>query len=306
MTKKMFTTLFLLILVSLSYGSLSNAPTELKVDFTEKIYTISWKPVDGAYGYNVYTAENAGLTKDKKIKINKKLIRSRNKYVYMWHFENGEKVRKVKGYRHYISVTAVFKKDDGTLVESAQSREKHNLYFGKFGNVINGDKIKNVLVQNQRSEKLPVTIKPTTVEKLTQFCNSDGFKYLQSIHKNIDAQKIGGCVPIATVLTKLLIENGIDAYRVDGKLIRQFHSFVIINVEGNEYVFDFSADQFYPGAAPVLMPRDYCSIMNPSSKDGSSQMYQIGKIYNADAIGLANNKRSAVYKKIYLAVKGDE
>jgi len=293
-----------LILLSISFISFSargeiSPPENIRIKYAEKNLSISWDTVSGAIGYNIYTGNSPLTTKTKRIKINKKLITSGTYFTYIWHFENGEKVRKIKGYKHYIAVTSLFK-INGKKRESKLSKEQNNSYFDGFDRINTKTEILTILQDSQQTPLLPVVKYSNEKKTFIQFMTGPGKDLYALIKKQIDFKEVGACTPISTVLVKLLEHYGLNAFRIDGNFIREFHTFILINVDKVEYVLDFTADQFIPGVIPVLIPRDYCHLdeQGKLAPEGTP-VYSIAKVYNADQVELSNDTSAVLYKNIY-------
>ena len=267
--------------------------------YTETTLDITWDTVPGATGYNIYTGNSAHLPKKKKIKVNQKLITSGPHFAYIWHFEKGEKVRKIKGYKHYISVTSVFS-IKGKNYESALSEERNNCYFDGFKRIGSRKKIQNILQKSQSTPFLPVKKLRNRKEDFITFMEGPGKKLNNLIKKYIDPKETGGCEPVSTILVKILKKFGLHAYRIEGHFIKEFHTFVVINIDNVEYILDFTADQFIPDVTPVIIPRDFCHLNEKGKLSRTGiPVYSIVKIYNADQTELTKDKSADIYKKIY-------
>lgn len=131
-----------------------------------------------------------------------------------------------------------------------------------------------------------------------------GRRLFDTMQVLIDPREVGGCTPVSTVLVKLLKKYGIQACRADGTFIEEFHSFVIINIEGVEYVLDFTADQFVPGVAPVLVPRNHCFINPLNGRFGAEgrAVYTVARLFLADNIRIADSEDAAVYRRLLNSV----
>ena len=141
--------------ISFSSGGELSPPENIKIKYAEKSLSISWDTVPGAIGYNIYTSDSPLNSKAKRIKINKKLVTSGTHFTYIWHFENGEQVRKIKGYTHYIAVTSVFEVN-GKNRESKLSNEQSNAYFDGFDRINTRTEILDILQESQKTPLLPV------------------------------------------------------------------------------------------------------------------------------------------------------
>lgn len=291
----------ILIIAPLLYGK-GLPPSNIKIAYTETTLDITWDTVPGATGYNIYTGRLAHIPKKDKIKVNQKLITSGSHFAYIWHFENGEKVRKIKGHKHYISVTSVFS-IKGKNHESALSEEINNCYFDGFKRIDSRKAILNILQKSQRTSFLPVKKIKNRKEDFIKFMEGPGKKLNGLIEKHIDPKETGGCEPVSTILVKILKNSGLHAYRIEGNFIKEFHTFVIININNVEYILDFTANQFIPDVTPVMIPRDFCHLNeNGKLSETGNPVYSIAKIYNADQTELTKDKSADIYRKIYTEV----
>lgn len=274
-------------------------PTNIQIGYSEKCLDISWDSVTGAIGYNIYTSSTPFVSKSKKRKINKKLITSGIHFTYIWHFEKKEKVRKIKGYKHYIAVTSVFE-INGKKRESGLSKEVNNCYFEDFNKINSPTATQNILKESQKTPLLPIVKYSNSKEIFIKFMEGPGRELSTWIKKNIDPKETGACAPISTILVKLLQHFGLYAFRIDGNFIKEFHTFIIINIDKVEYVLDFTADQFIPNVAPVMVPRDLCFINKNGKFDQSGiPAYSIAKVYSADQVELSDDKSADIYREIY-------
>jgi len=278
-------------------------PSGVTVSFSESSIDITWDSVPGAAGYNIYTGGAAGMPKAKKTRVNSRTITSGTHFTFLWHFEKGVKVRKVKGYKHFISIAAVFS-INGRMQESGLSEEFDNCYFDGFAKVASAAAIKSILEASQATPFLPVKHYDNSREKFVAFMTGPGAKLLALIKKHIDPQEVGGCTPISTILVKILKECGLEAYRIDGAFIKEFHSFVLIPVGDVEYVLDFAADQFIPDVSPVMVPRDLCHLSDRGklSRKGTP-VYTAAKIFGPESVFLSDDASASVYRQIYDELK---
>jgi hypothetical protein len=280
------------------------APQNLRIDYAEKSLDLTWDSVPDAIGYNIYTSDKPGLPRQKKLKVNSVLISSGPHFTYLWHFENKEKVRKIKGYRHFISVTAVFEKN-GIRQESGQSEERDNRYFEGYTQAYTREAIEKILQPSQLAPLLPVPLDSQRVEDFIAFMTGPGKEFSAAIGKSIDFREVGACAPVSTALVDLMKNFGLPAVRIDGTFIREFHTFAIVKLGSVEYVLDFTADQFVPGVSPVFVPRDRCRLDSDGrlASEGTP-VYEVSKIYSADQVGLADNNEAEIYKKIFNDITG--
>jgi hypothetical protein len=279
----------IILILFVNVFSLNQPPSNIKASFAETSIDIDWDSIPQAVGYNVYNHER---------KINAVQIKSGTHFTYIWDRENGEHVRKIKGYEHSISITSLFE-IDGKIQESVQSKKIDNLYFEGYRNVILGSDIKKILQKKQQQKKLPVNTPENSAKNFIRFMETTGKKLHTEISKNINPLESGGCAPVSTVLVKLLQKNGLTAVKAEGVFIKEFHAFVIINIEGVEYVLDFTADQFVPAVSPVFIPRDFCFLGENArlSKTGLP-IYQISRIYSADNVSLTDSEDAEIYKQM--------
>jgi hypothetical protein len=280
------------------------SPSAVQVVFSETSLDINWDSVPGAIGYNLYDRDPKAGKKEKRRKINPALITSGTHFLYIWDFEDGKRVRKIKGYEHHLSVAAVFDVK-GREKEGPFSRERDNCYFEGFRNVTSARDIERILVPQQAAPKLPVDQKPVSRTDFIRFMEGPGKLLYDEMNKVINPLEVGACAPVSTILVKLLDQWGISAYRVEGTFIKEFHTFVVLNIEGVEYVLDFTADQFLPGVAPVFFPRDLANL-NASGRLGmlGVPVYQSGKVFSAGQTDLAQNKAGEIYRTLLEKASG--
>lgn len=289
---------FILAIVSFSFSGGLPAPSNPRAEYTETGLDITWDSVPGARGYNLYDRDS-NSKKAKQRKINSALITSGPHFSYLWDVQNGERVRRIKGYEHHISITAVFN-ETGNEKEGPFSDEVDNCYFEGFRNVLSGAEIKKRLVKQQASPLLPVDQKANSREDFIRFMEGPGARLAGEMKKAINPREVGACAPISTIVVKLLDEWGLPAFRVEGVFIKEFHTFNIINIEGVEYVLDFTADQFAPGVSPVFFPRDYSNLNTRGRLSVmGTPVYQIGKVFTAAQTALSENKEGEGYRRIY-------
>ncbi|MBD3422052.1 MAG: hypothetical protein GF398_18220 [Chitinivibrionales bacterium] len=272
-----------------------DTPQNIRIHYREKLLDIFWDAAPGACGYNLYAKPNPDSSFRQ---INPNLITTKPHFSYIWDIVDGQRVRAVKGRRHYIAVTSVCSTQTGkALSESRFSEVVDNCYFEGFRRICSYAEMQPVLQQSQSREFLPVDQRPAAAGRVGAFLQGPGAAVMQLIRDSIDPLELGACAPITTVLVKLLNAYGITAYRVDGTFIKEFHAFCIINIDMVEYVLDFTADQFVPDAAPVLAPRDLCYLDTKGklSREGTP-VYMIGKVFAADKIYLSGDEDSRLYR----------
>ncbi len=286
---------FIIGFCSLGYSKSLKIPQNVKLDCSEKAIDVSWDSIPEAYGYNVYSRNS--ITSNTH-KVNKNIIKSGCRFRYIWDLEKGERVKKIKGFSHYISVRAVYKKKK-SRTESKHSTLADNQYFNGYKNVWNKNNLQNVLIDSQTVKPLPLNSKPTNIKDVLSFLKGNGIKLTKLIRKEINALETGGCVPISTLVVNLLLQNNIEAFRAEGTFIEEFHSFVILNIEGNEYILDFAANQFLPNVSPVLIPREKAFLNENSRLDFNGKpIYIVERLFNADQCIFADNKEAKPYIKI--------
>jgi hypothetical protein len=291
--------LFLLLCQVPLWAALFPAPANPRIVYGEQSLDITWDSLPGVTGYNLYTAAAPNLLISKKRRINQTLITSGTHFLYMWDYENGKHERKIKGRLHYISITAVYDRK-GRVVESKPSAEADDFYFKGYCNINTPAKIKSLLKASQAGPLLPVEARVNKAADFIRFMDTRGKKLMAEVKAKIDPLQVGGCAPVSTVLVKMLLDDSLYAYRVEGNFINEYHTFVIINLDGVEYVVDFTADQFSPGVAPVFFARDL-SHLDATGKLATEgrDIYLIGKVYAPEQSDLADNKTAQVYREIY-------
>ncbi len=296
---KTITILLFFLTIHTAYCVELAPPSNIKIIYAEKSLGISWDTTPGAIGYNIYTSSTPQTLKKKKRKVNTKLITSGTHFTYLWHFENKKKVRKIKGYKHFITVTSVFK-NNGKERESGFSPLKDNCYFTGYGPVLTKKAVQSIIQEKQKTPVLPVIKYSNGKDAFLKFMAGPGKKLYTIIKEKIDFREKGGCAPVSTVLVKLLQHYGLHAFRIDGNFIREFHTFVLINIDKVEYVLDFTADQFVPGAISVMLPRDFCFLdENGRLSESGTPVYNIAKVYAADQVELSDDTSAVLYREMY-------
>lgn len=277
---------------------------ELRISrITEKRIELEWDSVPEAIGYQVYTAKKPHQPIKNRTLLNQKLIESGNRFVFIWQFENGERFRAVKGYRHYLSVAAEFETAKGQL-EGTLSNEVSNDYFDPYSHASTEKTIRNLLVPNQRTDTLPVKYLDNSADTFIAFMTGPGKVLYRTLQDSLDFRAVGACVPVSAIVVRLLDQWGIGAYRVEGTFIKEWHTFVIVGIDNSEYVLDFTADQFVPDVSPVLVPRDSCFLSSDGRLGANGDaVYEVARIYTAEQSRLVDREQTRIYESIYRRVQ---
>ena len=273
------------------------APENVKIIWSEQSLDISWDSVPGAAAYQIYTAERAGLPLKQKRRVNLQPITSGTHFTYLWDVIKGKHERRIKGYRHCISVTALRDTAQRTR-EGRPSREFCTEYFDGVAGMTDSAALASVLKEGP-AVKLCVTADTiqNSAETFLRFMTGTGTLLAAELKSKINPREQGACVPVSAVAVQLMQQHGLTAFRVEGRFIREFHSFVVLNVAGTEFVVDFAADQFLPSSAPVVLPVGRCFI-TPEGKNGTAgtPVYQVGKVFSAAQSGLSDKKETEIFK----------
>jgi len=277
-------------------------PSNPRVVCSEKTLELTWDSVPGADGYNVYTSPASGVPRERRRKVNQALVTSGNRFIYIWDIRNGERVRGVKGQRHHLAVTSVDTSAEHDR-ESALSAEVDNDYLSGFDNASSAKALATILRRSQTSEKLPVEEHVNDRKRFIAFMEGPGALYQKLIRDTLDAREVGACAPLSTVAVRLMLAWGIRAWKAEGTFIKEYHSFVVVNVDGVEYVVDFAADQFVPDVSPVVVPRDYCHLNDQARLAANGQpIYTIAKLYSPEKSELRDTEAARVYRELVAAV----
>lgn len=277
-------------------------PKNLRAVFSETSIECLWDSVNGATGYNLYDLAVEPGKKNGRRKINALPITSGTRFSYIWDIDKGEMVKRIKGYSHRLVATALF--DD--CHESGPSNSIDNSYFERYKNVLTPQRIAPILSVQQRTLPLPTQPRAMTRQQLTDFLGGPGSQLATMVKKQINPQKQGACSPISTILVRLLAHHGLDALKAEGTFIKEYHSFVLLVVDSVEYVLDFTADQFVPNVAPVLIPRDRCFINDVGRLDSTGQpVYLISRLYSVDQTSLADNPSGKIYSSMLTEIVQD-
>lgn len=291
----MKTLLICLTALSILYSDTAEIYPEITIiDYTEQVLDIIWNDVPDAKGYNIYSRNSSQSTSSKR-KVNKNLITSGPHFAFIWEFESGKRERKIKGYEHIISIEAICT----TGTPKRFSKEKDNLYFQGYRNILNNNQIMGVIDENQDTEHLPIPMQDNKLKLFVSFMEGPGAYLNELVTELIDPLAVGGCAPVTTILVEILNRWGIYAYKAEGTFIKEYHSFAVVKIDKTEYILDFTADQFIPKVSPVMIPRDKCNInsygrLSESGKD----IYTIAKLYKPEDIRLSDKKEGEIYRKI--------
>ena len=280
------------------------APVNVRATFAEKSIDIAWDSVPGVAGYNVYTGAQAGLPLAQRRRLNQQVITSGPHFTYIWDISQGQRVRGVKGYRHHLVVTSVFAADSAE-VESGPSAEIDNCYFGGFDRADTKSALERILRPGQKVERLPVERHSNTRKAFVSFMTGTGARLQALVRDTIDPREVGACSPLATVLVQLMLKSGLTAWKVEGTFIKEYHAFVVVEVDSVEYVVDIAADQFVPDVSPVVVPRDWC-FLGPAGRfaEDGQPVYVVSKVYAPDKSSLVESPVAGVYR--WLLAKAGE
>jgi hypothetical protein len=268
--------------------------------FSEDMITLSWPDVPDAAAYNVYADLGKG-----PCKANFAAVHSRNRFSFLWMESDGRKERVVKGNRVLLYIVPLFTKGtktDTPLVEGFRSCGVANSYFAGFSNVIDSAGCDRILRPGQTSQKI-LGRAPQTTRKA--FCGMYGrlAPDVNTLYRSkIDPKDEGACVPFSTVVAKYFTAGGVPCYRAQGMFIGAFHSFNIVMIDNVEYILDFTADQFVPGSAPVLMPRDWCFVDSCGNPTGAphgtfTKMYRIETVFASGQITFTDTPKAREYQR---------
>jgi hypothetical protein len=278
------------------------APVNLRAEYSEKCLDLMWDSVPGATGYNVYTRPCTTAACMPR-RVNRRLITSGTHFAYLWDLDSSERTPAIKGVEHHIAVAAVCSTATGVR-ESAPSRQIDNCYFEGFKNATRRVIIERILTTTQRADTLPIALPATDKKRFIAFMETEGRLLCRIIQSRLDAREVGGCEPIATILAQALLADSIASVKAEGLFIKEFHAFVIVNIDHVEYVLDFAADQFLPRVAPVMVPRDRCFLNARGRLDtAGTPVYAIATLLPADQCKLSDSKQAVVYREIKQALE---
>ncbi|HDD46547.1 MAG TPA: carboxypeptidase-like regulatory domain-containing protein, partial [Candidatus Aenigmarchaeota archaeon] len=113
----------------------------------------------------------------------------------------------------------------------------------------------NFEITKQKRKVLPKDAKVNGKEKMEMFLKEVSPLLIEEYKKYIldkerDARLYpGGCIAISNLVVKLMQDYGIDAYVADGEFFKPgegwlTHNFVVLNIDGMEYIVDYTANQF--------------------------------------------------------------
>lgn len=302
-----FTVVLTLLVAAAAVATPSSlpAPQNLRVDYSEKALDLNWDSVPGAAGYHIYTSTMADAPPAKQQRVNRKLITSGTHFTYLWNFVDGERVRAIKGREHHLCVRAVRYRDtDSAEVKGPCSPEVDNCYFDGFRKVLTAGAIENILVDTQLTARLPVKQRRNSADSFIRFMAGPGRLLSRMVRDSLNALLVGGCAPVSVVLVKALDAWGLSAHRVEGTFIKEYHAFVVLDIEGAEYILDFTADQFVPDVSPVLLPRDLAHLTSRGRFGARGKpVYRVAKIYTAGQSSLTDSEDARVYRDMLERVR---
>ena len=302
-----FTGTFLIILFTTPWLCLAqldshNTLFNLRARFTETMITLQWDSIPGAAAYDVYADYGTGMRK-----ANFKPVVIRPQYSLLWIKEGDEKKRIVKGYRLALQVVPLKALISGADTSYADLPMRSiiikNSYLHSYDSVLTGAQCASILRKKQKTPRLPGALPQSTRQRFIA-----GYPVVAQTIATIYAQLIdprdeGACVPFSTLVSKYFTARGIPCFRASGQFIEQFHNFNVVIIDSVEYVLDFTADQFIPGSAPVLIPRDCCyidSLGRPTEKPAvdSTRFYIFDRLYAADQISFSETATAVKYQRI--------
>lgn len=296
MTRFLFIT-SLLAGVLFANATTVSVPEGVTISYSEQVLDIHWEPISHAIGYNVYTRES----NSERRRINSKPIKTRPHFAFIWEIIEGKRQRRVKGYEHHISVTALFAVD-GDTVESAPSEELNNRYFEGYESILDAEQFKEMQPAMALQGAFPVRLANNSSRDFMKFLETGGRALIEEMRKNIDPREVGACAPISTIAVKLLAEQGIYAYKAEGTFIKEYHNFVVVRIDGSDFILDFTTDQFVPQSAPVVIPINRCFLKEGRIAESGRAIYQISKLYPPEGVKLSDSKESEIYQEIYQSV----
>jgi hypothetical protein len=269
-------------------------------EFSEDMITLSWQDVPDAVAFNVYADLGNG-----PVMANFSVVRKRNRFSFLWIESGGKKERVVKGNRVQLYVVPLFargKITDSVFTEGRPSCGVANSYFAGFSNVLDSGGCDRILRPRQTTPKVLVRAEQTSRK---EFCSRYGLLApdVDALYRSkIDPKDEGACVPFSTMVAKYFTSKGVPCYRVQGMFMDAFHSFNIVVVDKVEYILDFTADQFVPGSAPVLMPRDICFVDSIGHPTGAprgtfTKMYRIEMVFASGQIAFTDTPKAREYKR---------
>lgn len=283
-------------------GSLPPPPDTITVKYSEKNLDLTWSAVPGADGYHIYTSDSPGVALAKRRRVNPSLVTSGTHFTYIWDINGKTRERAVKGNRHYLVITSVSILDADTI-EGAPSHEVDNYYYEGFDRMSSAARVAAVMQRRQDSPHLPIDARRNPEEAFIEFMTGPCTVFQKLIGDTIDFREMGACAPLSTVLVQLMLQWGLQAWKVEGTFIKEYHSFAVINIDRVEYVVDVSADQFVPGVVPVVIPRDFCHLnaRGRLDRDGTP-VYEVGKIFAPEKSRLVEGEQGELYRYLYRRV----
>lgn len=147
-----------------------------------------------------------------------------------------------------------------SLLHELPSVPENDFFFDCHSNM-NSAKFLQLAAQTkeQKSEKIVPYANENSKEKMCDFLDKYNEKILEAyrdeppVRNNIGA----GCSIFTDAVTKLMNECGLEAYGISKSFRSSPHAFTLLNIEGIEYVVDYTASQFEgKNIGLVIMPLD--------------------------------------------------
>ncbi len=274
----------------------------LAAGFTETMITLDWEPPAEAAAFDIYADYGNGF-----VRVNPIPVTSRPRYSFFWVEQGGRKKRVVKGRRVRLYVQALTGRGCDSLRKACtalcRSDEVRTRYFAGFSRALDRRVVGAILRTSQRTQRLAPEARSIGTAQFTEAFPALARAIDSAYRKKIDPLDEGACVPFSTLAAKYLSARGVPCYRVQGVFISQFHSFNMLVVDSVEYILDFTADQFLPRSAPVLMPADWRQIDSTGAPTRatagiSARMYQIEKIWASDRLRFTDTPDARLYRSL--------
>jgi len=266
-------------------------PDQIQGQFSETAIIMSWLPVRRAAGYRVYQSNNPVLPKDKWLAETPEIIRDT-----FFTFQRPC----LKGGRVYLAVCSV-DSSAGGRGESRFSPIICNDYFREYKRMVNPVILMTSFIFQQTLKPL-TGLRDNPRKKFLKFMQGPGPALAQAVSKITSDGSLAEAAALASLTVVLLEQAGLTAYQAQGWLIKDPHSFAVIKLDGVEYILDFSADRFFPGAAPVFMPREKAFLtasgtFSSEPKKGT-QFYRISAIEGAEQAGASLKESGNNFQQI--------